>query len=119
MVSVANVAFVEFHSLNAIMLSVIVLNVMVPINGALVELHSKYRLIALPTNIRLGWTWLTVTNTLADYAIEFIAAVIFWCILNGGFINNFQFGPIGWSVCTWKAFQPWLKFVNNAKPTWV
>jgi hypothetical protein len=55
------------------MLSVIVLNVMVPINGAIIVLHSKERLIALLTSIRLGW--LTVTNTLADYAIEFITAV--------------------------------------------
>ncbi len=57
------------------MLSVIVLNVMVPINGAFIVLHSKERLIALLTSIRLGWKWLTVTNTLADYAIEFITAV--------------------------------------------
>ncbi len=59
----------------AIMLSVIVLNVMGPISGTFIVLHPKERLIALLTSIRLGWKWLTVTNTLADFAIEFITAV--------------------------------------------
>ncbi len=38
-------------------------------------LHSKGRVLALPTNISLGWKWLTLTNTLAYYATEFITAV--------------------------------------------
>jgi hypothetical protein len=35
--------------------------------GALARLHYINRLLALPTNIRLGWKLLNMTNTLAYY----------------------------------------------------
>jgi hypothetical protein len=34
---------------------------------ALPALHSKARLLRLPSSIRLGWMWLTVTNALAYF----------------------------------------------------
>ncbi len=36
--------------------------------------YSKYRLLPLPENIRLGCKWLTVINTLAYYDTEFISS---------------------------------------------
>ncbi len=33
----------------------------------LTELHSNSRLLALPANVRLGWKWIAVANTLASY----------------------------------------------------
>ncbi len=39
------------------------------------ELHCKGRLLALPSIIRLGLKWLTVTNTLTYYSTELITAV--------------------------------------------
>jgi hypothetical protein len=33
------------------------------------------RLVALPANIRLGWKWLTVINTLVYYGPNFITVV--------------------------------------------
>ncbi len=36
---------------------------------------SNYKLLALPTNVRLGRKWLTVTNTLAYYGTESITAL--------------------------------------------
>ncbi len=36
-------------------------------NSGLSGRHSKGRLPVLPTNIRLGWSWQTVTNALAYY----------------------------------------------------
>ncbi len=39
------------------------------------ELHSDGRLLALPTNIRLGWKQLEVANTLAYYDTTIIMDV--------------------------------------------
>jgi hypothetical protein len=38
-------------------------------------LHSNGRLLALPTNIRLGCEWLPVTNTSASYGTKLITTV--------------------------------------------
>jgi hypothetical protein len=38
-------------------------------------LHSEGRIMALPTNARLGWEGLIVTNTLAYYCTEFVTAI--------------------------------------------
>ncbi len=36
-------------------------------SGALMVLHFLGRLLILPAMVRLGWRWLTVTNSLAYY----------------------------------------------------
>jgi hypothetical protein len=41
------------------------------------ELHNKWvDLITLPGNIRLGWTWLEVTNTLAYKLVTAVKSFI-------------------------------------------
>ncbi len=42
---------------------------------ALIKLNHKVRLLALPTNIRFGCKWCTLTNSLAYYCTEFITSV--------------------------------------------
>ena len=37
--------------------------------------YTKGRLPALPVNIRLGWEWLSVTDTVADNTVALINAV--------------------------------------------
>ncbi len=39
------------------------------------KFHSDGRPQALPANIRLGWKWLTVKNTLPSYDTKLIMAV--------------------------------------------
>jgi hypothetical protein len=41
-------------------------------------LHFKGRLLTLPVHNRLGWKWLTITNSPTHYSILFIMAVIFF-----------------------------------------
>jgi hypothetical protein len=48
--------------------------------GGLAGLHSKGRLLALPTNIKLGWKSLTVTNTLAYFITELVTAVKYFIV---------------------------------------
>jgi hypothetical protein len=47
-------------------------------------LHCKGRLIFLPVNIRLGWKWQTVKNTLAYYDVESITTVESFLVLAKG-----------------------------------
>ncbi len=39
---------------------------------------------ALPTNIRLGWQWLTVTNTLAYHGMKLITATKHFIVQDAG-----------------------------------
>jgi hypothetical protein len=39
------------------------------------ELQSNGRALTLPTNIRLGWKWLAVANTLAYYNMGTITSL--------------------------------------------
>jgi hypothetical protein len=49
------------------------------------------RLLALPTNIRLGWKGLPGTNTLAYYEYSYITDVKVFIILGPGINGNYQF----------------------------
>ncbi len=43
---------------------------------SLTRLHSNVRLLAFPTNIRLGWLSVEIANTVAFYDAETITAII-------------------------------------------
>ncbi len=60
-------------------------------------LHSNGRLLALPTNIRLGWKWMEEANTLAYYYTARITAIIGFIVQAPGtnVINNIFFIAYG------------------------
>jgi hypothetical protein len=53
-------------------------------------LHSEYKLLVVQTNIRLGWKWLRVTNTLA-YDAETLATILEYLKYKHKIIHNFLF----------------------------